>query len=252
MALIVIWRCVLGLLGLFGIIGIKLPMNQNVNYQVKFGGCRSFLQDYKGALCALNTNLAKESSRWTPPLHGVFKINVDGVTSEDGLNSSVGAVIRDSCGAVLAACKFLHGHFSVEEVEVLAMEAGILLTQHMKLSQIIIESDAISIVNSINENFMERSIGHLFQGILALLSSFTSWKVNHVNWDYNRVAHELARLARRSEDMQVWRGVLPRVVQDIVQVDCTKYRLLFFFVSSVVFLFSACLFVMASFVYIYI
>ena len=50
---------------------------------------------------------------------------------------------------------------------------------------------------------MEGSIGHLFQGILALLSSFTSWKVNHVNWDYNRVAHELAHLARRSEDTQV-------------------------------------------------
>ena len=209
MALIVIWRCFLGLLGLFGIIGIKLPMNQNVNYQVRFGGCRSFLQDYKGAL---NTNLAKESSRWTPPLHGVFKINVDGATSEDGLNSSVGAVICDSCGAILAACKFLHGHFSVEEVEVLALEAGILLTQHMKLSQIIVESDAISIVNSVNENFMEGSIGYLFQGILALLSSFTSWKVNHVNRDYNRVAHELAHLARRSEDTQVWRGALPRVV----------------------------------------
>ena len=101
------------------------------------------------------------------------------------------------------------------------MEAGILLARDMKLTYIIVESDAISIVNSINENFMERSIGHLFQGILALLSSFTSWKVNHVNWDYNRVAHELAHLARRNEDTQVWRGVLPRVVQNIIQVDCT-------------------------------
>ena len=96
---------------------------------------RSFLQDYKGALCALNTNPVKESSRWTPPLPGVFKINVDGATSEDGRNSSVGAVIRDSCGAVLVACsKFLQGQFSVEEVEALAMEAGILLARDMKLS----------------------------------------------------------------------------------------------------------------------
>ena len=53
-------------------------------------------------------NPAKENSRWTPPLPRVFKINVDGATLEDGRNSSVGAVIRDSCGAVLAACgKFL-------------------------------------------------------------------------------------------------------------------------------------------------
>ena len=146
-------------------------------------------------MCALNTNPAKESSRWTPPLPGVFKINVDGATSEDGRNSSVGVVIRDSGGVILTACsKFLQGQFSIEEVEALAMEAGILLAQDMKLSQIIVESDAISIVNSVNENFMEGSIGYLFQGILALLSSFTSWKVNHVNRDYNRVAHELAHL----------------------------------------------------------
>ena len=101
------------------------------------------------------------------------------------------------------------------------MEAGILLARDMKLTQIIVEFDAISIVNSINENFMEGSIGHLFQGILALLISFTSWKVNHVNRDYNRVAHELAHLARQSEETQVWRRVFPRVMQDIVQVDCT-------------------------------
>ena len=68
---------------------------------------------------------------------------------------------------------------------------------------------------------MEGSIGHLIQGILALLSSFTGWEVNHVNQSYNRIAHELAHLARRSEDTQVWRGVLPRVVQNIIQVDCT-------------------------------
>ena len=106
-------------------------------------------------MCALNTNPTKESSRWTPPLPGVFKINVDGAMSEDGRNSSVGAVIRDSGGVDLAACsKFLQGQFSVEEVEALAMEAGILLARDMKLSQIIVESNAISIVNSVNENFI--------------------------------------------------------------------------------------------------
>ena len=71
---------------------------------------------------------------------------------------------------------------------------------------------------------MEVSIGHLFQGILALLSSFTSWKVNHVKWDYNRVAHEVVHLARRCEDSQVWIGVLPVVVQEIVQSKCIKKK----------------------------
>ena len=102
------------------------------------------------------------------------------------------------------------------------MEAGILLARDMKLTQIIVEFDIISIVNSINENFMERSIGHLFQGILALLSVFTRWKVNHVKRDNNRAAQEVVHLARRCEDSQVWIGVLPMVVQEIVQSDCIK------------------------------
>ena len=152
-----------------------------------------------------------------------MKINVDGATFEDGRNSSVGAVIRDSCGAVIAACgKFLQGQFSVSKVEALAMESGILLAQGMKLSRIIVESDALSVVSSVNGAFIEGSIGHLIQGILALLSSFTNWKVNHVNRDYNRVAHELAHPARRNEDSQVWIGVLPIVVQEIVQSKCIK------------------------------
>ena len=45
---------------------------------------RSFIQDYIGAMFALNKNPAKENSRWTPPSPRVFKINVDEATSEDG------------------------------------------------------------------------------------------------------------------------------------------------------------------------
>ncbi|KAK7857949.1 hypothetical protein CFP56_015256 [Quercus suber] len=97
----------------------------------------------------------------------------------------------------IAACgKFLQGQFSVLEVEALAVESGILLARS--------------------------SIDHLFQGIFALLNSFTSWKVNHVKRDYNRSAHELAHLARRNEDSQVWIGVLPMAVQEIVQSEYIK------------------------------
>ena len=82
---------------------------------------------------------------------------------------------RDSCRAVTAACcKYFQGHFSVAEVEALAMEARILLAHNMKISQVIIESDAISTISDISAKFMDGSLGHLYQGILALLSSFSS------------------------------------------------------------------------------
>lgn len=50
------------------------------------------------------------------------------------------------------------------------MEAGILLACDMKITQIIVES----IVKNISEKFVEGSLGNLYQGILALLSSFSS------------------------------------------------------------------------------
>ena len=57
-----------------------------------------------------------------PPLC-VFKINVDGAIFENDRNSSVGVVIRDEASNVhVACCKYLQGQYSVEEVEVLAME----------------------------------------------------------------------------------------------------------------------------------
>ena len=45
------------------------------------------------------------SSSWTPPPPppGVFKVNVDGASSDQDGSSSVGVVIRDSNGQVMAA-----------------------------------------------------------------------------------------------------------------------------------------------------
>ncbi|KAK9991436.1 hypothetical protein SO802_026421 [Lithocarpus litseifolius] len=166
------------------------------NLEVFFGVAWSIW----GARVALNKSQGAENCRWTPPSLGVFKVNMDGVTSVDGRSSSVGAIIRDSCGGVIAACcKYFQGQFLVAEVEAFVVEIGILLACDMKISQVIIESNEASTVSNINEKFVDGSLGHLFQGILALLNSFTSWKIKHLKREYNRVAYELAHLARVSE-----------------------------------------------------
>ena len=68
----------------------------------------------------------------------MFKINVDGATSEIDRNSSMGVVIRDAAGNVhVACCRYLQGQYLVEEFEALAMECDLLLAKKHKLSQII-------------------------------------------------------------------------------------------------------------------
>ena len=64
----------------------------------------------------------------------MFKINVDGATADDGRRYSVGAVIRD-CRGIMVATRgvLLNASYDVETTEALAIEAGILLAVEMKL-----------------------------------------------------------------------------------------------------------------------
>ena len=69
---------------------------------------------------------------WLPPPHGFHKINVDRASSDLENSSSIGVVIRDSFGHVVAALsRPLHACFAAEISEVLALEQGVLLAQEL-------------------------------------------------------------------------------------------------------------------------
>ena len=77
----------------------------------------------------------------------MYKINVDEAASEDGRVSSMGVIIRNSkCDTIATLCRPLPSHFSSMETEIIALENGILLAKEMQLSQIIIESDTLTVV----------------------------------------------------------------------------------------------------------
>ena len=67
---------------------------------------------------------------------------------------------------------------------------------------------------------VDGSLGHLYQGILAVLNSFSSWKIKHLKREHSKVAHELAHIARVNEASQVWVGDYPSVLLKLVQADC--------------------------------
>ena len=137
--------------------------------------------------------MAWTERKWITPPPRFFKISVDGATSENERNSSVGVVIRDVASNVhVACCKYLQGQYLVEEVEALAMECGLILAKEQNLSHIILESDALKVVSSVTAAETNGCLGYLYQGIRSLLSSFSSWKIKRVKRDYNRAAHELA------------------------------------------------------------
>ena len=138
----------------------------------------------------------------------------------------MGVVIRYATGTIhVACCKYLQGQYSMEEVEALAMECGLILAKEQKLTQVILESDTLIAVNSVLAAETNGCLGHVYQGILSLISSFSSWKIKHVKRDYNRAAHELMQYARQEEESHVWIGVCPPMVVHVVREEYVYFVL---------------------------
>ena len=77
---------------------------------------------------------------------------------------------------VAALCRVLLDCFSVDETEVLAIEAGILLARELDLHQVIVESDSLSVVQQILVKDFSGGLGHIFHGIRGFLQEFNSWQ----------------------------------------------------------------------------
>ena len=77
-------------------------------------------------------------------------------------------------------------------------------------------------VQAISSNSLRGDLRPIIQGILDLLSSVDSWKVKYIERDYNRVAHELAKLARDSGTTQFWNRIEPPMLQHLLLVDRSK------------------------------
>nr|XP_023913516.1 uncharacterized protein LOC112025081 [Quercus suber] len=111
------------------------------------------------------------ASNWVLPPPGIFKVNVDGASSEHDGSSSVGVVIRDSNGLVVAAlCLPLQSHFSAELMEVFALEQGVLLAQELQLPRVIVESDALAVIQAINDKATRSSLVTLYRKFFKFVS----------------------------------------------------------------------------------
>ena len=64
--------------------------------------------------------------KWNPTPPRIFKVNVDGATSDHGGNSSIGIIVRDCTGQTIAAnCKLLKAFYSAKSVEIMALLQGV-------------------------------------------------------------------------------------------------------------------------------
>ena len=73
----------------------------------------------------------------------------------------------------------------------MALEQGILLAKDLQLPRVIFKSDALNVIQAINEKAIRNIFGHFIQDFLQARNLFESCSFKHSSHDLNKIAHEL-------------------------------------------------------------
>ena len=91
-------------------------------------------------------------NRWRAPQAGFVKVNFDGAVFGDSNKSSVGIIIKDNNGAVLASCskkKKKIQAYKAEEIEALAALKALTFAHELGFQNVILEGDALSLIQAL-------------------------------------------------------------------------------------------------------
>ncbi|XP_038687446.1 uncharacterized protein LOC119986824 [Tripterygium wilfordii] len=89
---------------------------------------------------------------WNPPPHDVTIINCDGSALNNPRDSGGGGVIRRSSGIFVAAFSNFYGSNSITFAEMMAIHEGINLAASLGLSNLLVESDSLIVINILSES----------------------------------------------------------------------------------------------------
>lgn len=170
---------------------------------------------------APRSKIADEFEKWMPPDSGIWKMNCDASFISSTGDTNAGVVVRDCNGRVaLSICKRLSPCSSSEEAEMAAILCGLTELRKRYYGQLCIETDCAtvaSILKSTAEN--QSALFPLIADARALMNSFKEVSVSTVKRSRNKLAHELAALARRSGDFTCVANV-PHALRKVLAEDC--------------------------------
>ncbi|KAJ0052838.1 hypothetical protein Pint_03233 [Pistacia integerrima] len=162
--------------------------------------------------------LDPSSPRWQPPPEGIYKINWDASVRKEDRTIGVGITIRDWQGRFMATMRmkkpmfpdaYLADFFAVHQAVILAADIGI--------NQIILEGDALQVVNDLlrdEENWGQASL--ISMDTKAVSRNFQTFLVHHVNRASNVIAHTLAKDALTIYDVLVELEDVPNCIGSLV------------------------------------
>ena len=170
---------------------------------------------------AIRTVQHRNYTRWKPPEPEVYKVNYDGATFTNQRRASIGVVIHNAKGAVMAALsQQIPLPTIVAQVEALAAKKVVELALETSFTRVVIEGDSETIYRELSS--IDPSLAlheHVIQDTRCLASSFVCHSFSDVRYQGNNVAHALARWAINSPNLTIWMEDVPPNIQCIVQAD---------------------------------
>ncbi|KAK8655914.1 hypothetical protein V6N13_108478 [Hibiscus sabdariffa] len=180
---------------------------------------------YVGELTSIADNAASLCSasrlHWLPPRDDAIKVNFDACFSSRYRTSFFGVVARNYRGSIMAIGTIPHRFVpSPEMAEAYACIDAILLARDAGFRSVIIEGDALTVINKANCRKDDRSVlRSLVMQIHGMQAFFISFTFSHAVRTCNTVAHLLAREGRDFSGPRFWIEKAPSSVEEATLKD---------------------------------
>jgi ribonuclease HI len=159
--------------------------------------------------------------RWKKPPEGLLKLNVDASFIAESGTGSTAAVIRDHTGGWIAGGQnYLHHVADAPTAEAMALRDGLKLAVQIGCNRIIIQSDCMQVVSTMEEGgFSASTAAPIYDECSLLWRDFSSISIEHCNREINMVAHALAKNAVSSKSSCNWADEPPSFLIAILAND---------------------------------
>ena len=184
---------------------------------------KSVLNEFHGRPKTRTMRLQPQPHRWTPLGSGIYKANYDGAYFAEEEAAGFGVVVRNELGQVMASlAKKLAMPPTMEILEAMAARRAMIFMEELGLCRATFEGDSETVVKALAGDCPDQScIGHIIKDCKSLMGCFQTCSFSHVRQQSNRVAHALARRARKSSPLSVWMESVPPDISYLVYVDVT-------------------------------
>ncbi|XWS35182.1 hypothetical protein CRYUN_Cryun21dG0104000 [Craigia yunnanensis] len=183
----------------------------------------SYIKEYLNAQKQINYNGTQETQRWIAPPLGTFKVNFDGALNIKDVIRGVRIVVRDRAGKIIGAFQKMQGLTNVLSVKAFATVNALEFVKNTRLIRILLEGDALGIINAINSSIPNLStIGNYVEEAKLQPNDFQLCLVKHTRRTANGTAHVLAKTTLGIDDYVAWIEECLDIIRSIISTDCNS------------------------------